>query len=187
MPYAKCFITLCFNKQHKQLPRLAPDYCIEWRVQQASKQVRGGNTGAWRSETGMLITLLFVWGLLVLPCAPFNWACIELQAASSRTSSIFSCHLLHYVYAPMADRSYYPYPHLHPPTAPRGRTRIVSLLTLVAPFLCPMLPHKKAHTVWRVWSATTKTGWTTNGLGSRERETEGTLLPLRAWRGECSY
>lgn len=42
MPYAKCFITLCFNKQHKQLPCLAPDYCIEWRVQQASKQVRAG-------------------------------------------------------------------------------------------------------------------------------------------------
>lgn len=51
-------------------------------MQQASKQVRGGDRGAWRSETGMLITLQFDWGLLVLPCAPFNWACIELQAGS---------------------------------------------------------------------------------------------------------
>lgn len=147
MPYAKCFITLCFNKQHKQLPRLAPDYCIEWRVQQASKQGRvravTGGRGVARRECLSLAT----GDLLVLPCAPFNWACIELQAASSRTSSIFSCHLLHYVYAPMAAHSYYPFsPFASPTTPPRGRTRIVSLLTLVAPFLCPMLPHKKRRT-----------------------------------------
>lgn len=147
MPYAKCFITLCFNKQHKQLPRLAPDYCIEWRVQQASKQGRvravTGGRGVARRECLSLGT----GDLLVLPCAPFNWACIELQAASSRTSSIFSCHLLHYVYAPMAARSYYPFsPFASPNYAAAGAYTYCVIADASCAFSLPHVATQKRRT-----------------------------------------